>query len=152
MAPATVTLAEETNVPASILASETLGLMSDRWSIAGLNDSTPFPVVVDNNAGLNFDLGGSDTRKLQLLLNQPLILSTGSRVRVLDSGGSLLGLDATLDIPVGDNFNLSAGVDRQKGKARFQSLGSIRCMNGTLRADSYTASGCRFVDEPLASS
>jgi hypothetical protein len=25
-------------------------------------------------------------------------------------------------------------------------------MNGTLRADSYTASGCRFVNEPLASS
>jgi hypothetical protein len=32
------------------------------------------------------------------------------------------------------------------------SLGSIQCMNGTLRADSYTASGCRFIDEPLASS
>ena len=148
MAP-TVTLAEDANVPASILASETLGLMSDDLD-SGLSNSTPFPVVVDN-AGLNFDLGGSDTRKLQLLLNQPLALSTGSRVRVLDSGGSLLGLDATLDIPAGDNFNLSAGVDRQKGKARFQSLGSIRCMNGTLRVDSYIASGCRFVDEPLAS-
>jgi hypothetical protein len=148
MAPPVI-LAEEANVPASILASETFGLMSDDLD-SGLTGSTPFPVVVDN-AGLDFDLGGSDTRKLQLLLNQPLTLNTGSRVRVLDSGGSLLGLDATLDIPVGDNFNLSAGVDRQTGKARFQSLGNIQCMNGTLRADSYTASGCRFVNEPLAS-
>jgi hypothetical protein len=36
------------------------------------------------------------------------------------------------------------------GSSRFQSLGSIQCLNGTLRADSYTASGCRFVNEPLA--
>ena len=79
-------------------------------------------------------------------------MSTGSRARVLDSGGNLLGLDATLDVPLGDNFNLSAGIDKQSGKARFQSFGNIQCMNGTLRADSYSASGCRFVDEPLASS
>jgi hypothetical protein len=144
-------LADTTAVPASILASDSLGMMSDNRD-TGPNDSAAFPVVIDNNAGLNFDLGGSDTRKLQLLLNQPLILSTGSRARVLDSGGNLLGLDATLDVPLNDNFNLSAGVDRQVGKARFQSLGSIQCMNGTLRADSYSASGCRFVDEPLASS
>jgi hypothetical protein len=144
-------LADTTAVPASILASDSLGMMSDNRA-TGPNDSAAFPVVIDNNAGLNFDLGGSDTRKLQLLLNQPLILSTGSRARVLDSGGNLLGLDATLDVPLNDNFNLSAGVDRQVGKARFQSLGSIQCMNGTLRADSYSASGCHFVDEPLASS
>jgi len=144
-------LADEANVPASILANDTLGLMSDNRD-TGLADSTRFPVVIDNDAGLNFDLGGIDTRKLQLLLNQPLTLSTGSTARVLDSGGDLLGLDATLNVPLGDNFNLSAGIDKQRGRARFQSLGSIQCMNGTLRADSYTASGCRFVNEPLASS
>jgi hypothetical protein len=53
-------------------------------------------------------------------------------------------------MPVSDNFNLSAGVDRQRGTAQYQSLGSIKCMNGVLRADSYTASGCRFVNEPIA--
>ena len=82
------------------------------------------------------------------LLDSPSI-RRWSKVR---PGGNLLGLDATLDVPLSDNFNLSAGIDRQVGKARFQSLGSIQCMNGTLRADSYSASGCRFVDEPLASS
>jgi len=146
-----VAVADDANATTSILAHETLGLMSDNHN-AGATGSEPFQVVIDNDGGLNFDLGGSDTRKLQLLLNQPLTLSTGSRARVLDSGGNMLGLDATLNVPIGDNFNLSAGIDKQAGAARFQSLGSIQCMNGTLRADSYTASGCRFVNEPLASS
>jgi hypothetical protein len=147
----TVALADEAKGPASILSNETLGLMSDDHTAPPVN-SKPYVVVIDNDAGLNFDLGGSDTRKMQLLLNQPLTLSTGSRARVLDSGSNLLGLDATLNVPVGNNFSLAAGIDKQAGTARFQSLGSIHCMNGTLRADSYTASGCRFVDEPLASS
>lgn len=111
-----------------------------------------FPLVVDPNAGLDFDLGGSETQKLQLQLGQPLSLHSGTRARVLDNGSNLLGLDATLNVPVADNFSLSAGVDKQLGTARFQSLGSIKCMNGVLRADSYTASGCRFVNEPIATS
>jgi hypothetical protein len=147
----TVAVAQEAKAQVSVLANETLGLMSNKDS-AGPADSTPFPVVIDNDAGLNFDLGGSDTRKLQLLLNQPLTLSAGSRARTLDNGGNLLGLDATLNVPVTRNLNLAAGINRQVGTARFQSLGNIQCMNGTLRADSYTASGCRFVNQPLASS
>jgi hypothetical protein len=147
----TVVLADETIVPASILANGTIGLMSDDNKAAPA-DSTSFPMVIENDSGLDFDLGGSETRKLQLLLNQPLTLSAGSTARVLDNGGNLLGLDATLHVPLSDNFDLAAGIDRQSGTARFQSLGSIQCMNGTLRADSYTASGCRFVNEPLASS
>ena len=114
--------------------------------------SSAYPLVLNPNAGLDFDLGGSDTQKLQLQLAQPLSLHGGTSARVLDSGSNLLGLDATLAMPVADNFSLAAGVDRQMGSARFQSLGSIQCMNGVLRADSYTASGCRFVNEPIASS
>ncbi len=124
---------------------------------AGEPDESPanpesFNLLIDQSAGLDFDLAGSETRKLQLQLDQPLSLSVGSGVRAYDSGSNLLGLDATLDLPLSDSFSLSAGVDRQLGEARFQSLGSIQCMNGVLRADSYTASGCRFVNEPLASS
>lgn len=111
-----------------------------------------FPLVMDPNAGLDFDLGGSETQKLQLQLGQPLSMHSGTRARVLDNGSNLLGLDATLNVPVADNFSLAAGVDKQLGTARFQSLGSIQCMNGVLRADSYTASGCRFVNEPIATS
>jgi len=113
----------------------------------------PFQLIRDShNAGLDFDLGGSETRKLTLELNHPLTLSGSSHARVLNSGANLLGLDATLNLPVTNNFSLNAGASNQMGKAQFQSLGNIQCMNGTLRSDSYTASGCRFVDEPYATS
>jgi hypothetical protein len=150
VASATV-MADEANVSASILANKTLVMMGENQN-EGMADYSQFPLVIDNDAGLNFDLGGSDTQKLQLQLNQPLTLTAGTSARVLDNGGDMLGLDATLSVPVGKQFNLTAGADRQVGTARFHSLGSIQCMNGTLRADSYTASGCRFVNEAIASS
>jgi hypothetical protein len=150
MAP-TAIVADETVVRSSIPGVATLRMTTNSHE-ADDAFAVPFPVVSDNSAGLNFDLGGSDTRKLQLQLNQPLTFSAGTRARVLENGANMLGLDATLDVPLSNHFGLSAGVDRQVGTAHFQSLGSIQCMNGTLRADSYTASGCRFVNEPLASS
>ncbi len=55
-------------------------------------------------------------------------------------------------MPVSNRISLQAGIDRRLGHSRFQSLGSIQCVNGTLRADSYTASGCRFVNEPFITS
>ena len=132
------------------LATETLGLMFDP-AAGTLAGTAPFQLMrVHDNAGLDFDLGGSETRKLQLQLNQPLTLSAGSHAQVLDNGTNLLGLDATLDMPLSGGFSLMAGASKQMGKTQFQSLGSIQCMNGTLRSDSYTASGCRFVDEPYA--
>jgi hypothetical protein len=132
------------------LATETLGLMFDPAADT-LAGPAPFQLMrVHDNAGLDFDLGGSETRKLQLQLNQPLTLSAGSHAQVLDNGTNLLGLDATLDMPLSGGFSLMAGASKQMGKTQFQSLGSIQCMNGTLRSDSYTASGCRFVDEPYA--
>ena len=133
------------------LPGETLELMANEGaSIETRPDS--FTLMLDRGADLDFDLGGSETRKLQLQLARPLSLTAGGSARTLDDGGNLLGLDATLDIPLSNGFGLQAGVDQQIGQARFQSLGSIQCMNGVLRADSYTASGCRFVNEPLATS
>jgi hypothetical protein len=145
---ATVT-ADEPGTFVSILPNGTLSLISET-SPQNSGETTPFPLIMNDAAGLDFDLGGSESRKLQLVLNQPLMLSTGTSTQVLDNGGNLLGLDATLDLPVTNNFNLAAGIDKQAGVARFQSLGNIQCLNGTLRADSYTASGCHFVNEPLA--
>jgi hypothetical protein len=139
-------------VPA--LADETPGATvgaDEPFSVsAGDAMNAPFPLRPDHASGFDFDLGGSETRKLQLQLDRPLSLQTETRARLLDSGTSLLGLDATLNAPLSDSFNLSAGVERRLGATQFQSLGSIQCHNGTLRADSYTASGCRFVNEPIA--
>ncbi len=147
LAPAALS-AKESASKVSIISNGDIGL-SLEITEAATNESQPFPLLLDNNGGLDFDLGGSDTQKLELQLSQPLSLQGGMRSRALDSG-NMLGLDATLNMPVSDNFNLTAGIDRQRSSARFHSLGSIQCMNGVLRADSYTASGCRFIDEPIA--
>jgi hypothetical protein len=137
--------------------NDTLGLMHApaRFTAA---DASPFQLIRDSHdAGLDFDLGGSDTRKLQLQLVQPLTLGAGSRAQVLEHGlnsvgSNQLGLDATLGVPLGNHFSLNASADQQLGKAQFQSLGSIHCLNGILRPDSYTASGCQFVNESYATS
>lgn len=143
--------AEEPVPEPSVLANDHFAIvLSDTGEAPP--DSNEFPLVINRDAGLDFDLGGIEERKLQLQLEQPLSLHMGSRARTLDNGGNMLGLDATLNMPVSDNFNLSASIDRELGNSRFQSLGSIQCMNGVLRSNSYTASGCRFIDEQMAQS
>lgn len=123
-------------------------------------ETSSFQLIRDSHdAGLNFDLGGSEIRKLQLQLVHPLTLSAGSQALVLDNGANLLGLDATLDVPLGirssrtaQGFSLTAGARQLLSKTQFQALGSIHCMNGILRPDSYTASGCQFVNESVTNS
>lgn len=143
-------LADDVRAAVPILSAGAISLMAESSATETIQDPS-FPLVLDNSAGLDFDLGGSETRKLELQLAQPLSLHSTTRARVLDNGSNLLGLDATLDVPVAEHFSLSAGIGQELGTARFQSLGSIQCMNGVLTPDSYTASGCRFVNEPIAS-
>jgi len=139
--------AAETGSP-FLFSSESLGVVAG-FGEAG--DSAALPMVLDHGVALPFDLGGSDTRKLQLQLDRPLSLQAGMSSRLHDTGSDLLGLDATLSVPVSNDVTLGAGVSRSLTNAHFQALGSIQCVNGTLRADSYTASGCRFVNERFAS-
>lgn len=141
-------LAAETSGTPLLFAGETLGMASSRDELAVAS----VPMVLDRSGGLLFDLGGSETRKLQLQLDQPLSLQAGMDTRLFDSGSNLLGLDATLSLPLTSQLSLGAGVGHQYTASRFQALGSIQCINGTLRADSYTASGCRFVNDTLATS
>ena len=133
------------------LSNGALGLMVEAAPETASAPAQPYPLMTAPDAGLDFDLGGSEKRKLQLQLAQPLSLHSGLRAQTLDDGSDILGLDATLSMPLSDEFSLTARTGRAAGNSRFQPLGSIRCMNGTLRADSYTASGCRFVTEPIAS-
>ncbi len=106
------------------------------------------PMVLDPaTSAFEFDLGGSETRKLQLQLSHPLILEPGSHLQSSASGTSMLGLGASLNVPLSPQLNLTGGVQHVTSQAPFQSLGSIQCMNGTLGPDSYTASGCRFVNQ-----
>ena len=116
--------ADKTQSKVSLIPNGTLSLISNANEPVPA-ESESFPLVLDPGAGLDFDLGGSETQKLQLQLAQPLSLQSGTRARVLDNGSDILGLDATLNIPVADNFSLTAGVDKQLATARFQSLGEV---------------------------
>ena len=94
-------------------------------SVQSESGSQPFQLMQETGpAGFDFDMAGSEVRKLKLQLNQPLMLSAGSQARVLNNGTNLLGLDATLDLPVTSNFSLGASATNQMGRAQFQSLGS----------------------------
>jgi hypothetical protein len=58
------------------------------------------PMVLDPVSGaFDFNLGGSETPKLQLRLAHPLILESGSHLQAISPDSSLLGLDATLQMP-----------------------------------------------------
>jgi hypothetical protein len=106
------------------------------------------PMVLDPVTGaLEFDLGGSETRKLQLQLAYPIVLETNQHLLPPVPGARLFGLDATLRIPLGNGLSLHGGAEQILGNTQFQSVGSIQCMNGVLGPDSYTASGCRFVTD-----
>ncbi len=133
-----------------LLAGESIGLSGVPAQQHPAQESA-FPMILDRDAGLTFDVGGSETRKLQLVLDHPLSLTTGYDFRSFDGDTDVLGLDATLAIPLSKQFSLDLGLERRAASNRFYSLGSIHCANGVLRADSYTASGCRFVNEPTAS-
>jgi len=136
--------------PALLFAGDSMGLVADGIP-AATGEDAPSPMILDPGLDFEFDLAGSEKRKLQLMLQRPLSLQVGMDTRTFDSGSDALGLDATLNLPVTKQFSLGTGVNRQVGHARFRALGSIQCANGTLRADSYTASDCHFVNEPLAS-
>ena len=106
------------------------------------------PMVLDPVTGaFEFDLNGSETRKLELQLANPIMLEMGHHLLSASPGSNFLGLDATLRIPLDGGLSLHGGAKQMRGNTQFQTLGSIQCLNGTLGPDSYTASGCRFVTD-----
>lgn len=113
---------------------------------------TPIPLVLNATGnGFDFDLGGSETQKLHLYLDSPLsvdALGLGLESHAYSlPGRNVLGLDATLELPLSPSLSLTGNVQQSREQARFQPVGSIQCTDGILRPHSYTASGCRFVDD-----
>lgn len=136
-------------------ASETPLLTSGPFSLVSStqsgSDEGRIPLVLNSTGnGFDFDLGGSETRKLQLYIDSPLQLdpaSLGLQSSALSYPGSnALGLDATLNLPVSPALSLTGGLQRAIEQPQYQSVGSIQCTDGVLRPYSYTASGCRFID------
>jgi hypothetical protein len=110
---------------------------------------SPFPLVhTAASGGLSFDLGGSEEQKLQLRLAQPLFIGTGFQARQPGLAGSEISLGSTLGWLATDELGIAVSAAETSVASPFRSLGSIHCENGVLAADSYTASGCYFIDQP----
>lgn len=140
---------KETKSTTSYIENNSLGYITDPG--AG-NHSPKIPLVLNATGnGFDFDLGGSDKQKLHLFIDSPVAprsigLGVGSQILSMPGRG-VLGLDATLNMPLSPTLSLTGNIRQRQEQVEFQSLGSIQCTDGILRPHSYTASGCRFVDE-----
>jgi hypothetical protein len=110
---------------------------------------SPIPEI-QNNSVLSFDMAGSETRKLQLQLSEPLSLNVTTQSRWLNlSGGSLLA-GTSLEWMASENLGFNTRASQSVSQVQFQPVGSIHCQNGILEAGSYRASGCYFTNDPDA--
>jgi len=98
-------------------------------------------------SGLAFDLGGSETRKLELQLSKPLTLNINNKLQKSSFGVGSVFLDSSLDLHLNDNLDITASLGAGKSQAPFQPLGSIHCQNGVLDQGSYHASDCYFINQ-----
>jgi len=98
-------------------------------------------------AGLAFDLGGSETRKLELQLSEPLTLGVNSGSQKSSSGVGSVFLDSSLNLRLNDNLDITSSLGAGRSQAAFQPLGSIHCQNGVLDQGSYRASDCYFINQ-----
>ena len=117
-----------------------------------LNGQTPSlvmgPLQDEQSApGLAFDLGGSETRKFELQLSEPLTLNIANSLQKSSSGVGSVFLDSSLNLHLNDKLDITASLGAGKSQASFQPLGSIHCQNGILDQGSYRASDCYFINQ-----
>ena len=136
--------------PALALAAglPTSGLLNSASEYLDEIPFEPFQLATGpDSGGLAFDLGGSETRKLQLELSEPLFMGVTTESRWLNFGGTELAAGSSLNWLINDDFSLGTGYRHEQVRPAFQTLGSIHCEDGVLAADSYRASGCYFVND-----
>jgi len=98
-------------------------------------------------ANLAFDLGGSESRKLELQLSEPLTLAINNNALRPSSGLGSVFLDSTLNLQLSDNIDITTSLGAGRSESSFQPLGSIHCQNGVLDRGSFHASDCYFINQ-----
>jgi hypothetical protein len=115
------------------------------------NDGQPLVLLPmqkkQSAANLAFDLGGSDSRKLELQLSEPLTLTVNNSALRTSSGVGSVFLDNTLNLQVSDNVDITTSLGAGRSGSTFQPLGSIHCQNGVLDQGSLHASDCYFINQ-----
>jgi hypothetical protein len=136
--PATLALADDARLQ---LPDSGLGAVNSQPQIV-LPLSNPLPA-----SGLAFDLGGSETRKLELQLSRPLTLDIANSINRTPSGIGSVFLNSTLNLHLYDDLDITTSLGVGKSREAFQPLGSIHCQNGVLEQGSYRASDCHFINQ-----
>ena len=98
-------------------------------------------------ANLAFDLGGSESRKLELQLSNPITLNLNSNQLRSPSGIGSVFLDSSLSLSLTDNLDITSSLGTGRTQSSFQPLGSIHCQNGVLDQGSFHASDCHFINQ-----
>jgi hypothetical protein len=146
--------ADGSSAPLHLLDHDSYRVVNASDAEAGTSSKRVHPgtplILAPVSGAFDFDLGGSEIPKLQLQLAHPLQLQGNQPVRN-EGQPNVLGLDATLTLPLNHGLSLQSRAERVSAVTPYQALGSIQCMNGTLKQDSYTASGCRFVNDQSSS-
>jgi len=98
-------------------------------------------------ANLAFDLGGSESRKLELQLSEPITLNINNNQLRSSSGVGSVFLDSSLSLHLTDNLDITSSLGAGRTQSSFQPLGSIHCQNGVLDQGSFRASDCYFINQ-----
>ncbi|MDX2428061.1 MAG: hypothetical protein QNK22_05180 [Xanthomonadales bacterium] len=105
------------------------------------------PLQKEHTPGnLAFDLGGSESRKLELQLSKPLTLNINNQ-QVSSFGVGSVFLDSSLSLQLNDNLDITTSLGAGRSQSSFQPLGSIHCQNGVLDQGSFRASDCYFINQ-----
>ena len=138
--------------PLSVMAADGNMRATQVFGNSGQGDSNQplaiLPLQKENSAvGLAFDLGGSETRKLELQLSKPLTVNINNSMQKSSSGVGSVFLDSSMSLRLNDNMDITASLGAGRSQATFQPLGSIHCQNGVLDQGSYRASDCHFINQ-----
>lgn len=115
----------------------------------GLNQPLALlPLQKENSQNnLAFDLGGSESRKLELQLSKPITLSINNHQLKSSFGVGSVFLDSSLSLHMNNNLDITTSLGAGKTQSSFQPLGSIHCQNGVLDQGSFRASDCYFINQ-----
>ena len=98
-------------------------------------------------ANFTFDLGDSESRKLELQLANPITLNINNNQLKSSSGVGSVFLDSSLSLQLSDNLDITSSLGAGRTESSFQPLGSIHCQNGVLDQGSFRASDCHFINQ-----
>ena len=134
-------VADSTTVPATPLVSHSQNERANQPLVL-------LPIQKESSQGsLSFDLGGSESRKLELQLSKPITLNIDNNQRKSSSGVGSVFLDSALSLQLTDSLDITSSLGAGRTQSSFQPLGSIHCQNGVLDQGSFRASDCHFINQ-----